>query len=351
MEFICYAELPDKADSLFADAAKESIFFSRPWFENLIRNAPDDRRDFLFACVIEDDDVLALLPLEQRGTGHWYALTNLYSSLYTLLLAEPRRQEVIECLARGLVNLSFTTLRLDPIAENDSNLQELQQALETLGVSCHRAFRLYNWFHQTRGETFRDYMAARPARVRNTIARKVRKLEREHGYTIRLFTDSDLQQGIADYNAVYSRSWKANELYGSFVDGLAYRLAESGWLRLALLYIGKQPVAAQFWFVVHGKASIFKLVYDNEWRHYSPGSILTSYLMEHVIDTDRIEEIDFLTGNDAYKQDWMSERRERWTLYCIIRRGPESRTTQWLNRFRDFFRKETLEHKGQKRCS
>lgn len=39
--------------------------------------------------------------------------------------------------------------------------------------------------------------------------------------------------------------------------------------------------------------------------------------MEHVIDTDQVEEIDFLTGNEAYKQDWMSERRERFALSCV----------------------------------
>ncbi len=333
MEFICYTDLdqlPGNADSLFGLAEKESVFFSRLWFENLIRNAPDDRRDFLFACVVGDDNVLALLPLEKRGSEQWYALTNLYSSLFTLLLAETRRQEIIECLARGMVQLSFSSLRLEPIADDDRNMQELQQAMGSLGVSCHRRFRFYNWIHRTHGETFHDYLQSRPARVRNTITRKGRKLEREHGYTIRLFTDDSLQQAIADYTAVYNRSWKANELYGDFIEGLAYRLSEQGWLRLAILYVEERPVAAQFWFVVHGKASIFKLVYDNEWKRYSPGTILTSHLMQHVIDTDKVEEIDFLTGNDAYKQDWMSERRERQALYCIKAAGPESRGVRFL---------------------
>ena len=45
-------------------------------------------------------------------------------------------------------------------------------------------------------------------------------------------------------------------------------------------------------------------------------SILIAHLMQHVIDVDRVDEIDFLYGNDTYKQDWMSERRERWGLYC-----------------------------------
>jgi hypothetical protein len=46
--------------------------------------------------------------------------------------------------------------------------------------------------------------------------------------------------------------------------------------------------------------------------------------MEYVIDTDRVEEIDFLTGNDAYKQDWMSERRERFLLSCVKISAPQA---------------------------
>lgn len=337
MEFVCYAgwnQLPESAAPLFSRAAEDSVFFSRTWFENLLRHATADRENILLACVVEDGKVLALLPLEMRSPEHWYALTNLYSSLYTLLIAEHEQGEVIECLARGLSRQPFSLLRLDPIAADDRTLQEFQQAMESLGVACHRRFRFYNWVHRTQGQSFYDYMGARPARVRNSIARKERKLAREHGYTIRLFTGSDLQQAMADYNAVYRRSWKANELCGEFVDGLACGLSGQDRLRLAILYVGDRPVAAQLWFVVHGKASIFKLAYDEDWRRYSPGSILTKYLMKHVIDNDKVAEIDFLTGNDTYKQDWMSERRERWALYCTNGPKPErgvTRLLKWLH--------------------
>ena len=44
-------------------------------------------------------------------------------------------------------------------------------------------------------------------------------------------------------------------------------------------------------------------------------------LMEHVIDKDKVAEVDFLIGDDAYKRDWMSDRRERWG---IIAQGPRT---------------------------
>ncbi len=320
MRFVCYAgweELPASVDRLFAAAEQESIFFSRPWFENLLENGREKGRTILLACVLDGDQVVALLPLSQQDGDHCHPLKHLYTSLYSLLLDGNRQEQTLRCLIEGLRAVPVSSLQLEPVAENDSNLQLLQQVMASSGFTCHRYFHFYNWIHRTQGDSFADYMAARPSRVRNTVKRKQRKLEREQGYRIQLYTDSDLDQALADYRSVYNASWKANEVFEPFVEGLARRFARAGWLRLAVLYINEQPAAAQFWFVAHGKASIFKLAYDEAWKHYSPGSILIAYLMRHVIDIDKVEEIDFLTGNDAYKQDWMSERRQRWRLSCI----------------------------------
>jgi len=319
MEFACYADwaqLPASANELFASAAQDSVFFSRPWFDNLIANGLEDGHSLLLACVLEGDRVLALLPLYERERGYCYPLRHLYTSLFTLLIVESHRQDILRCLARGLKRLEIVSLRLDPIAEDDQDLLDLQKAMESSGFSCERYFLFYNWIHRLQGQSFADYLTARPARVRNTVARKKRKLEREHECRIRLFTGADLQQGMADYKAAYNASWKAHEVFGAFVTGLADNLSRFGWLRLAILYINQQPAAAQFWFVAHGKASIFKLAYDEAWKRYSPGTILIAYLMEYAIDVDKVHEIDFLMGNDAYKQDWMSERRVRWRLCC-----------------------------------
>ncbi len=345
MEFVCYDhwdQLPHDAGEFFAVAGRESAFFSLPWLKNLTDNGLDEDQSAFLACVLDRDSLLALLPLTRRGGNHYYSLKHLYTSLSSLLICEDRQDQIIECLVGGLTLLPIDYLQIDPIAEDDPKLLLLQRALEASSYTCQRHYRFYNWFHRTEQQTFADYISSRPARVRNTIARKQRKLEREHGYRISLYTKNDLQKGMADYRSVYTASWKAEEQFIEFIDGLAARFAQQGWLRLAILYAGEAPAAAQFWFVAHGKASIFKLVYDQAWMRYSPGSILTAYLMRHVIDIDKVEEIDFLTGNDAYKQEWMSERRERIKLCCFPSKpqegpgmrllGPFAGLLNWLRR-------------------
>lgn len=319
MEFVCYKSwnrLPQNTNEFFARVGNESVFFSKPWFDNLIEHGLDEDQSIFLACVVENKRLLALLPLEPQCGNHYHSLKHLYTSLSTLLLAENNKQEIVECLVAGLTKLPLEFLQLDPVADDDANVKLLQETLESNGYSCQRYFKFYNWLHRTEGQTFADYMAARPSRVRNTVDRKMRKLKRDHGYTIRLFRDKNLHQGIVDYNSVYTASWKAEEQFVEFIEGLADKFARNNWLRLAVLYIGDVPAAAQFWFVSNGKASIFKLVYDQFWKKYSPGTILTAYLMRRVIKVDQVDEIDFLTGNDAYKQEWMSLRRERYRLCC-----------------------------------
>jgi len=44
--------------------------------------------------------------------------------------------------------------------------------------------------------------------------------------------------------------------------------------------------------------------------------------MQHALDIDRVHEVDYLTGDDAYKKDWMSARRERWGMVAFNPRTP-----------------------------
>jgi len=283
----------------------------------------------LLACVVTEDRVLAILPLLKTEGNSGYSLKHRYTTHYSLLLTQDDQQQVLTCMAEGLAQLPLSALLLEPVADDDTRLNRFQQSMQAAGFNCERVFRFYNWIYRVQAQSYADYMAARPTRLRNTISRKQRKLEREHGYRIQLYTGQDVPPRMRDYYTVYNASWKANEQYVGFLDGIVAGFSKPGWSRLAVLYVGDMPVAAQLWFVAHAKASIFRLVYDKVWKAYSPGSILTSFLMEHVIDSCKVEEIDFLTGNDAYKQDWMSDRRERFALSCVKNTKPSGRS-RWL---------------------
>ena len=340
MKFECYSnwsQLPASADSLFEHCSNESMFFTREWFETLTTTTLEDGQPLSLAAVVDEGSVLALLPLVGKNENR-ESFSHRYTALYSPLLLEEGQAEVLVCLAEGLGQMPVHSLALSPVAVDDSNMLGLRKAMATSGYEYQQHFFFYNWIHRTRRQSFDEYMAERPSQLRNTIKRKRRKLEREHEYEIRMFRGDEVQKGLIDYHAAYSASWKANEQYVALLDAVAINLSVPDWTRLAILYIDGKVVAAQLWFVVHSKASIFRLAYDSEWRHYSPGSILTAYLMHYVIDVDKVEEIDFLTGNDAYKQDWMSLRRQRWRVVFFRQHKSQSSSGKYMSMLRNLFR-------------
>ena len=76
-------------------------------------------------------------------------------------------------------------------------------------------------------------------------------------------------------------------------------------------------MAAQFWTCEHGEALIHKLAYDERHAKASAGTLLTHALFRHVIDKDKVDLVDYGTGSDAYKRDWMEAARPRFRLTAV----------------------------------
>jgi hypothetical protein len=334
MKFVVYSQwkqLPENSNKLFAEGEQDSLFLSRIWLESLTDHALAENQSIILACVVEDETFQAILPMMSSVGDGLSALCANFTSFYSPLVINHGQQDVIlSCLAKGLSQMDFASIRFEPIDSDDDNIIRLRRCMESCGFQSYPYFRFYNWMHPLNGQSFDQYMAERPANLRNTINRKQRKFERDHAYDIRLYKHEDIDQALLDYQVIYKSSWKANELYSDFTPSLVRSLSELGWLRLAILYIQDKPVATQIWFVVHGKASIYRLAYDEYWKNYSPGSILTQYLMRYVIDTDKVSEIDFLTGNERYKQDWMSVQKERSGLRFVKQAKQKNRFSRMI---------------------
>ncbi len=314
MKFILYRDwqqLPAAAHSLLAECEQDSVFNSYIWLKLASGNAFCQAGTIRFACVVESKKFLAILPLTQGDRGYYRALSNPLSPFFTLLTAkQASHHSILTCLAAGLSELVYS-LRLDPVDHDDPVISQFSQVLQSYGYKEFPFFRFYHWHHSLYGTSFQQYMATRPARLRNTLTRKRRKLMREHDYHIRLYLDDDIDKAWAHYRHVYHSSWKADDVYHDEIASLIKSSVRRGWLRLAVLYVDEQPIAAQIWLVAHKKANIFRLAHDKKWNAYSPGSIVTEFLMHQVIDIDMVFEIDFLIGNEQYKQDWMTTRTER----------------------------------------
>jgi hypothetical protein len=289
-----------------ADPALAALFAPGPGV------TPFDRLDWLrlmsdaclqparcFLAVARDSDAVAALPLCETPGG-LTALANWYS-----FIARPRGTcpPLLEAIMRSLAGDGAIDFAPLPAPE---------------AAMLHNAARAAGWFARLTpvdrnhvlelgGADFATWWATRPGQLRETVRRKGRRITVSIAHA---FAPADWNT----YEAIYAKSWKPAEGSPAFLRRFAQAEGAAGRLRLGLARIDGVPVAAQFWTVEDRTAFIHKLAHDPAADAHSPGTVLTHAMFAAAIDKDRVNLIDFGTGDDAYKRDWVNTVRLRYRL-------------------------------------
>jgi len=305
------AQVDDSLDGLARDAdrgAQPGFYDRRNWLALTHGHIyPDDP---LAIAMAREGDAAAWLPLRDCGGGHgrglasWYTLA--FAPLFTPGIDPDARARLLGALARVL-RRRFDTLSLWPLEADVA--AELQTAFRAQGWLPRLQFETANWVADTAGLDFDAYWAARPSKLRNTVRRRTKNSP----FTTEVLDRFDDAAWDA-YQAVYAQSWKPEEGSPAFLRAAAAAEGAAGTLRLGIARRDGTPVAAQFWTVENGHATIHKLAYLESERDHSPGTLLSVAMFRHVLDRDRPAAIDYGNGNEPYKAEWMDTRRERFRL-------------------------------------
>ncbi len=296
------------------DRDRQSSLFDRlDWLDALHRIALREKQPLLLNASDNEHDLW--LPLIQSGHGQYAALANWYNFTWRPIFGgnydEVTRLSLLRQIAEQ-VRQHGRTLNLSPVPDEDGSARLLATAFEQAGWVVRMEQCDENHYLPVRGRSFDEYWQTRPGQLRNTLKRKAKK----NIVAIRIETEYSAESW-KDYERVYARSWKPHEGSPEFLRQLAEQESAVGCLRLGLAYIDGQPVAAQFWTVENGRALIHKLAHDERHISASSGTLLSAAMFQHVIDIDHVDEVDFGTGSDGYKREWMEEMRPRYHLQLL----------------------------------
>ena len=306
--------------------ASEDFFCTLAWFENLALHglaADEASTTTPYLLLISDEVNNNKICLPLLNGLRLTSLSNYYTSLFGPVILPPETSAahtpmVWDAVARHLHQAPsrWPVITLSPLDTDSGFYQQFSQALRKAGYWVDHFFCFGNWYLAVASRSFDQYYGERPSALRHSIERGQRRLTKSGEWSIHIHQSADLalDTAIADFESVYQQSWKVPEPNKQFIPGLIRMAATQGWLRLGVLKLEGRAIAAQLWLVKDKKASIYKLAYVNGFERLSVGSVLTSALMRHAIDVDQVQEVDYLTGDDAYKQSWMSHRRERWGI-------------------------------------
>jgi len=327
-----FEELPESYGAIFEEAGQKSFFLTLPWFRHFAQTAldtGDEIRIYGIRSAHYDGAPIGLFVARKLGRKSGMislrklaALTNYYSPFFAphLVSTGGSDGEKLQTLARAIADdrPRWDAIEIKPLDINAPHFSEFVRVFEAERFVVQTFFYAGNWYEPVNGRSFREYFEGLRSSVRNIARSKNKKIERSGRVRCEVLRGVEgLESGIAAYNQVYASSWKVQEPHAEFVPKLIRTCAEQDTLRLGLAYVDGEPAAAQIWIVHAGIASIYKIAYDQKYRDLSVGTYLMTRMMELAIDVEKVAEIDYLTGDDRYKKDWMSQRRERWGILAL----------------------------------
>jgi hypothetical protein len=257
-----WADLPTQANALFGG----DFFSTLCWYRCVVAAALPQGAHAECLCVEQDGTLAAVLPM-QSNAGRLSGLTTPYTVLWRMLLAPG-----CDVAATGRAIADFCRgrpVRLDALDEAAPEWRHFSTGLRAARIFPLPFTHFGNW----------------------------------------RFPGADC--GWEAYETVYAKSWKTPEPFPHFNPSLMRACAPENQLRLGILSLDGQTLAAQFWVVHHGTATVLKLAHDAAADRWSPGTVLTGWMIQHMITQDRPHTLDFGRGDDAYKQLWTSHRQQR----------------------------------------
>jgi CelD/BcsL family acetyltransferase involved in cellulose biosynthesis len=173
------------------------------------------------------------------------------------------------------------------------------------------------------------YLAGRSRNFRSQVRRYERALSRAHDVRFRRTEESaGLQADLRTFFRLHDARWRARggsssagERVRAFHLDFATRIFERGWLRLWLLELDGDAVAAWYGWHLGGRYAYYLAGFDPRWATSRVGLVLLAHTVRSAI-AEGADEYDMLLGDEPYKARFTDSRREVVTLLATRSRDP-----------------------------
>ena len=213
----------ERAGVLDATTNPSNPFAGSDWVQHFIDQVVRENSQVLAIEAGAPGDSLMLLYRDAQAPSRCTALANYYVSLYSPLSSTAAdRAEALVRVVRSLTDLRprIATLNFAPLDAQAEDTAALADALANQGWYVRRYFCFGNWYLPCGGLAFDAYMSDRDSQLRNTWARKSKRLLAVG--RVQIVTSADGVESAMDaYDSIYSKSWKQAEPYADFVRGWA----------------------------------------------------------------------------------------------------------------------------------
>jgi CelD/BcsL family acetyltransferase involved in cellulose biosynthesis len=304
------------------------------WWECFGANA-----DLLVLVVRSGDEPVALAPLMlNRHTRQVSFLANTQSMRASFLLtADP--EESLRAILAYLAGsgLDWDRMVFNYIPEDSVTARSSATACRVNGLRPGYLPSLISPYTTLTGQSWDGYLETRDSKFRKNLRYYERRLyEGESGHAEMYRSPDDLDEVLPACREVALASWQhehgtsiasTSELWG-FYSRLAKVAAARGWLRIGLLRAAGRAVGFEYTLAYGATMYGLKAGYHPDFRHCSPGHVLSAFMMQTAI-SEGCNEYDMVGMNDSYKMKWATGER-RHTCLCVAGRGVRAALHHWV---------------------
>jgi len=282
----------------------------------------------LFILVIQDqaNQIRGIAPLMARRTAAVFRRLQLIGSdskvcsdFLDIIAEKGWEKHVAKCIMRFLVKTrsQWHVFVLSSIPSDSSFLAVLRRLPEFRRLMRHK--KVQNTAPSLSYPGTWDKLLARFGRsTRKSITRKRRRIEKE--FRVQFTPWSALFDRTQTINTVKRLQQKSisrkglrgifeDETYRNFHADIIDLFRREGWLYIVFLLCDGKPVAFLYAYLYGGKCYDYQRGFDTDYRSYSVGTVLQSYVFQDTISKG-VRTYDFLRGGEEYKYRFANSARE-----------------------------------------
>lgn len=289
----------------------------------------------LYTLVVRDDEeIIAIAPLLTRVVQHYGLIPfrrleflasgedeadEICSEYLDFILLRGREEQALETIFAYLQEQEedWDEILLTDIAGESKSLPVLKKLCQWKGLKLEE-LRNETCIYVSLPSEWETFIESVSPTFRQRI-KKDRKLAPEINAKLRIIDGPDgFEENFHEMVRLHQMRWTSrgepgvfsSSKFTRFHEMLAPRILSKGWIRLFMISVDGNPVAAMYDFVYNNKMYYYQSGFDIEHsRIRSPGLLIRSYAIENAIESG-LYECDFLKGDlSGYKAGWRGQTR------------------------------------------
>jgi len=343
-----FAQLREEWDRVLGDCATGGVFLTWEWMHTWWKHLAEDRRLHLLA-LRRDGELLALAPLAQRS-ARWRRLLpfraleflgtgSVGSDYLDVLVRRGCERPALGALAGHLAEHGGV-LELARVNRAGGHAAELARMLQPSGWSHTVTTTDVCPYIDLSAADWDGYLARLGPSHRYNVRRRLRKLGQRFRVRLECAASEDQRHAaLMELVRLHQMRWHElgqpgvfpNEPLVAFHEEFSGLALRRGWLRLFVLTVDDQPVAALYGLRYRDTFHFYQSGFDPAWRRHSVGLVTMALAIRHAIG-EGATTFDFLRGDEPYKSLWTHTHRElvRIDLFPPTVRGALCRQTMDL---------------------